>query len=203
MKPFISNKCRSSENIILVKGDDTISDKGQVANIFNEFFANVVKNLNITINEDILSDTKGIDDPVLIAIEKYKKHPSIRAIKDISKNNTFSFQKVSYEEALKEIQKLDASKACQDTDVPTKIIKSNSDIFGDFIYQNFNDAIENDMFPKILKNANVSPVFKKGSRNCETNYRRCIVPLINFGFLYDVFIYTIQYAFTYFTYICL
>ena len=54
VKPFISNKCRSSENIILVKGDDTISDKGQVVNIFNEFFANVVKNLNITINEDIL-----------------------------------------------------------------------------------------------------------------------------------------------------
>ena len=155
MKPFISNKCRSSENIILVKGDDTISDKGQVANIFNEFFANIVKKLNITINEDILSDTKGIDDPVLIAIEKYKKHPSIRAIKDISKNNTFSFQKVSYEEALKEIQKLDASKACQDTDVPTKVIKSNSDIFGDFTYQNFNDAIENNMFPKSLKNANV------------------------------------------------
>ena len=159
MKPFISNKCRSSENIILVKGDDAISDKGQVANIFNAFFANV-KNLNI-INEDILSDTKGIDDPVLIAIEKYKKHPTIRAIKDISKNNTFSFQKVSYEEALKEIQKLDATKACQDTDVPTKIIKSNSDIFGEFIYQNFNDAIENDMFPKILENANVSPVFKR------------------------------------------
>ena len=105
VKPFISNKCRSSENIILVKGDDTISDKGQVANIFNEFFANVVKNLNITINEDILSDTKAIDDPVLKAIEKYKKHPSIRAIKDISKNNTFSFQKVSYEEALKEIHR--------------------------------------------------------------------------------------------------
>ena len=55
VKPFISNKCRSSEN----KGDDTVSDKGQVANIFNEFFAIVVKNLNITINEDILSDTKA------------------------------------------------------------------------------------------------------------------------------------------------
>ena len=71
LKLFISNKCRSSENMILVKGDDTVSDKGQVANIFNELFANVVKNLNITINADILSDTKGIDDPVLIATEKY------------------------------------------------------------------------------------------------------------------------------------
>ena len=65
-----------------------LSDKGQVANIFNEFFANVVKNLNIIL-EDILSDAKGIDDPVLIAIEKCKKHPSIRSIKDKQKQYLF------------------------------------------------------------------------------------------------------------------
>ena len=100
----------------------------------------MVKNLKITINENIISDTNGIDDPVLKAIEKYKKHPSILVIKKISKNNIFSFQKVSYEDIIKEIQNLDASKACQDTDVPTKIIKNNSDIFYDFIYQNFNDG---------------------------------------------------------------
>ena len=93
-KPFISNKCRFSENITLGKGDDTITDNAKVADIFNDFFSNVVKNLKITINENIISDTNGIDDPVLKAIEKYKKHPSILAIKKISKNNIFSFQKV-------------------------------------------------------------------------------------------------------------
>ena len=127
----------------------------------------MVKNLKITINENIISDTNGIDNPVLKAIEKYKKHPSILTIKKISKNNIFSFQKVSYEDIIKEIQNLDASKACQDTDVPTKIIKDNCDIFGDFIYQNINDTVDNDIFPNVLKNANVFPVFKKGSRTCE------------------------------------
>ena len=188
VKPFISNKCRSSENIALVKGDDAISDKDQVASIFIEFFANVVKNLNITINEDILCDTNGIDDPVLKPIEKYRKHPSTEAIKNISKNNSFSFQKVSYEDVLKEIQNFDASKACQDTDVPTKIIKGNSDIFGNFTYQNFNDAINNDVFFKILKNANVSPVFKKGVRNCETNYRPASI-LPNISKIYERCVY--------------
>ena len=85
MKPFISNKSCSSENITLVKGDDAIFDKGQVTSIFNEFLANAVKNLNITINKDILCDTNEIDDPVLKAIEKYNKHTSIKAIKDMSK----------------------------------------------------------------------------------------------------------------------
>ena len=37
VKPFISNKRRSSENITLVKGDDAISDKSQVGSILNEF----------------------------------------------------------------------------------------------------------------------------------------------------------------------
>ena len=140
--------------------------------------------MKITINENIISDTNGIDDPVLKAIEKYKKHPSILTIKKISKNNIFSFQKVSYEDIIKEIQNLDASKACQDTDVPTKIIKNNSDIFGDFIYQNFNEAIDTDIFPNVLKNANVSPVFKKGSRTCETNYRPVSI-LSNISKIYE------------------
>lgn len=62
------------------------------------------------------------DDSVLKAIGKYKKHPSIEAIKSLSKNSSFSFQKLSYEKLLKETQNVDASKACQDTDVATKII---------------------------------------------------------------------------------
>ena len=58
----------------------------------------------------------------------------------------FFFTKSSYEDVLKEIQNLDVSKACQDTDVPTKIAKANSDFFSNFIYQSFSDAIDNDMF---------------------------------------------------------
>ena len=83
VKPFISNKCRPSENTALVMGDDSISDRGQVASIFNEFFANVVKNLNKAINEEILCDTNEKDDPVLKATEKSKKYPSIEAIKNV------------------------------------------------------------------------------------------------------------------------
>ena len=70
-EPSIFNKCRSSENITLLNGDDRISHKCQAGSIFNEFFANAVKNLNLTINEDTFCDTKGIDDPVLKAVGKY------------------------------------------------------------------------------------------------------------------------------------
>ena len=71
-----------------------------------------------------------------------------------------------------EIKQLDTRKACQDTDVPSKIVKMNSDIFADFLHQDFNGNIATSVFPQNLKNANITPLFKKGDRNSETNYRR-------------------------------
>ena len=56
---------------------------------------------------------------------------------------------------------LDASKATQSDDIPTKIIKNNSDIFSRFFQVNFNNAIETSTFPEQLKYADVKPGFKK------------------------------------------
>ena len=64
-------------------------------------------------------------------------------------------------EILHEIVCLDASKACQDTEVPTKIIKENADIFTDHIHPSINVSINNGDFPSFLKLANVTPVLKK------------------------------------------
>ena len=106
----------------------------------------------------------------------------------MSKINNFILEKVSYEEILHEIKQLDTRKACQDTDVPSKIIKMNSDIFADFLYQNFNVAIATSVFPQNLKNANITPVFKKGDRNSETNYRSVSI-LPNVSKIYERCLY--------------
>ena len=70
-----------------------------------------------------------------------------------------------------EIVCLHASKACQDTNVPTKIIKENADIFIDFIYLSINVSINNGDFSSFLRVANVIPVFKKDCKNSKDNYR--------------------------------
>ena len=56
-------------------------------------------------------------------------------------------------------------------DIPFKIIKDKTDIFANFILQNFNKCIIDGKFPDQLKKADVSPVFKKGNHNDKTNYR--------------------------------
>ena len=114
------------------------------------------------------------ENTVLKAIERYKNHPSILAISQISQMkeiNMFSFKDVSCEHIKNQLIRLDSGKASQDTDIPTKIIKENADIVADFIYQNFNNAIACSAFPINLKNANVTPVHQKDSRENGANYR--------------------------------
>ena len=66
---------------------------------------------------------------------------------------------------------LDSSKACQDSDIPTKAMKSISDIFTDALYSKFNRSLETNVFPPSMKLANVTPIHKKGNRSEKDNNR--------------------------------
>ena len=83
----------------------------------------------------------------------------------------FSFKNVQQKEILKELNNLNINKATQNTDIPTKIIKENSDIFGDFIFSNLNCCINTSSYPSLLKRADITPVHKKDSKSEKNNYR--------------------------------
>ena len=79
---------------------------------------------------------------------------------------------VTKDELVKELLSLDTSKASQYSDIPTKILRENSDIFAEFLFANYNaSVVENSIFPSILKLADITPVFKKGDKVCKNNYR--------------------------------
>ena len=79
--------------------------------------------------------SNDVCDSVLKSVLKYKDRSSIKAIEKIAKpNNLFKFSNLKKRQILHEIVNLDASKSCQDTDVPAKFIKENADIFEDFIH---------------------------------------------------------------------
>ena len=142
----------------------------------NTLFSNIVGSLNIPeyVTNDPISD--NISDPIIKLIVKYRKHPSILTIGEVCKERkkkhaAFSFSEVAKEEILRDILNLDVSKACQDTDIPSKIIKENADIFASFLHSSFNTSVTNSEFPSVLKQANITPVFKKGERYLKDNYR--------------------------------
>ena len=141
VKPIFPNKSVKRESVTLVKGDKILSKNLEVAQGFNVFFSNKVKEMNILLGQELRTETNHIEDPILRITETCKKHPSVVAIFENHRDSAFSFRYVSLDEIIKEIKRLDVKKACQDTDIPIKVIKNNSDIFANFFFLNLNDCI--------------------------------------------------------------
>ena len=178
MKPFLSDKIVSKEQITLVENDEIISEESNVAQTLNSFFSNFVTNLKIPEYKDYdISFIENVSDPIIKLILKYRNHPSILTIGEACKNKLdkqplFSLSKVTKNEIVKELLSLDTSKASQYSDIPTKILIENSDIFAEFLFANYNaSVVENSIFPSVLKLADITPVFKKGDKKCKDNYR--------------------------------
>ena len=134
VKPLLSNKIMSSEKIALVEGTKNFKNGKETAKVLT----------------------------MVGAFLKYRTHPSIIAIKENCNSSTrFNFSFVDKEDILKEIKNCKANKATQNTDIPTKLIKENSDIFADFIFENLNDSISQSVFQSALKLANITPLHKK------------------------------------------
>ena len=75
-------------------------------------------------------------------------------------------------------------KAIHATNILAKVIKGNSNFFAEQICAYFNESISEGKCPNSLKLANTTPVFKKGARSLENNYRPVsILPI--FSMIFD------------------
>ena len=82
ISPYFVNNLKKRSNITLVDEEsNTLSEDEKIAETFNKFFGNIIKNLNISINSEVLENVSMIQDPIIAAIEKCKRHPSIPKIK--------------------------------------------------------------------------------------------------------------------------
>ena len=142
------------------------------------------------------NDFIATDDQVTNAVNKFRNHSSIIMIKNKKKNDqSFSFGPVTYDDVLKKVNTLDTAKASQQSDIPTKILKQNSDYFAEYFYENINQCISKSVFPSDLKLADVTPVYKKKSKNSKDNYRPVSI-LSNISKIYERCIYDqIQFFF--------
>ena len=79
-----------------------------------------------------------------------------------------------------EIQISDSSKAIRESNIPVKLIKGDSDPFAEIICKYFNEYLEKSKCLDCLKLASITPVFKKGARTSENNYRPVsILPILS------------------------
>ena len=81
----------------------------------------------------------------------YRFHPIVALKKNCNLGLSFNFSQVKHDEIMKEINKLKTNKTTQSTDIPKKLVKENSDIFGDFVFGNYNNCISYSISPNSLK----------------------------------------------------
>ena len=87
--PLFFSKSKSSNKIKLSQKEKLIINDQKCAEVFNNYFSSIVKELNIPIDQNLLNDASLFDNPIIAAIHKYERHPSILKIKEKLKNMTF------------------------------------------------------------------------------------------------------------------
>ena len=103
-----------------------------------------------------------IQDPIIAAIEKYKRHPSILKIKkQIRIENYFDFTHINDKKVAELLKDLNAKKAKQENDISIKLIKENIELFSSVLSRMFTFYIDKKSFSNSLKQADITPVHKK------------------------------------------
>ena len=120
VKPLFSDKITVKEIINLTENGEILSSDTDIADTFNDYFSNVVQNLNIS-RESSMLNTDLCINPVLKVVEKYKHYQSIISIHKKMREKIlpkFSFHFVTLEQTLKEVALLSDKKASQASDIP-------------------------------------------------------------------------------------
>ena len=143
VKPLFSDKISHKDIISLTEDGKTITEDLPIAEIFNNYFSNVIRSLcdrNVPTEPGIACS----QNTVSAAINKFRNHPSILSInKNMERigRPSFAFEFVSLEETIKEVNKLSVKKASQTLNMLVKIIKENKDLISYFVYNNFNNVL--------------------------------------------------------------
>ena len=158
VKPFFSDKSPRNGNILLLEDDDIIRNPTKCAEIFNRYFISAIESLEI--DRTVYTNNKVHDnDPVELAIKKYKNHPSIiRIHQEGYLNNNFSFTPISQQNIHEITNNIDSSKAYQKENIPPKILKDNVDICAMTLAYDVNNCLKYGIFPDNLKYSDITPI---------------------------------------------
>ena len=146
---------------MLAEGNNIMINPAICAEIFNNFFIDVIEDLDIdrTLHIGCMDNS---NDPVANAINRYENHPSIlRIIQEGYSENTFSFEPISELNILSVFNNINSSKAYQKNNIPPQILKDNVDICTVILSSDINNCIYHSIFPNNLKHADITPTFKK------------------------------------------
>ena len=173
-RPFLySRKSTQANDIILKENDVVITDKKQIAELFNSYFVNIADGVP-EITEQIYG--KGFD-----------AHPSIQAIfnnnEQIAARNNFAFQYTNKTQVEALLLKINSRKSCGYDGIPPRLVKESANAIAGPIAAIMNHSIRTGQYPSRLKLGQVTPLFKKDDELNKSNYRPVtVLPALNNDF---------------------
>ncbi len=170
-RPSMRSRKTKQANVILLKENDTvISDKQQIAEIFNDHFVHIANGA-----PDINVHDFG---------EDFTEHPSVIAINDNnserSSSSFFNFQHTNKTQVERLLSSVNTRKACGHDSIPPSLIKESASEIAGSLTTIMNQSISQCRYPARWKMGQVTPLFKKDDELCKTNYRPVtVLPAIN------------------------
>ena len=152
-----SRKCRRARNILEI----TVNNEPmtvEMAEVFNDYFATIESNLASEIQP---SSTEP----------EFYLQPT---------DTIFSIKAPSASTVCRLLNQLDAKKATGLDRIPCKLLKLSCSIVGPSLAYIFKSCIDAEIFPNEWKIAKVTPLFNKGSKREQGNYRPIsVLPLVS------------------------
>ena len=168
IKPFMSQKSSSQNGCItLYDNDNIINNNQEVCDIFNKHFVSVANDIG---QSDPLSENETMAD----IVHSFENHPSITAIKEQmsrSGKHDFHFVKVNCDYVTDLIKRLNPKKSTGSDALPPRLVRLSSNYISSTITNIVNQSLETGIFPDSLKEAEVSPLFKKDDNMDKRNFR--------------------------------
>ena len=142
---------------LLTERGTITTDQTQISNLFNTFFTSCVQNLrkNRSRSHQIcnLDKLKDFVQQKLMSRDKFVIPP------------------FNIHDLLTELNHLNVNKSAWSDNIGPKILKLCAPFIVSSLTYIFNRILDSGIFPDVLKNAKVSPIFKSGERCQPTNHR--------------------------------
>ena len=196
MKPFLTNKvCLEINVIILLDGEEMITNDRILAKRFNEHYRNIVKRSSGFKPSKMPFSVESRNNHFLRSIaNQYKDHPSVINIRQSGLNKThpdtlsFSTDEVTREKVNSIIKSLDVNKASATHKIPMKLIILASDFLSKPISKALNNCITSCTFPENAKVATIVPIGNKTDDKYVISDYRPVSLLNGFSKTYEIYL---------------
>lgn len=160
-RPFLHSKSKQANDIVLKDNGVVISEKGEIAELFNENFLKVADDVGLISERDYGKD--------------FEDHPSIKAIHRHNRESgmpfCFEFHHTNEGEAKNLLSAINVTKSCGYDMLSPKLIKESADKIATPIANILNASINHNCYPSAWKKGQLTPLFKKDDEFSKANYR--------------------------------